>query len=58
MLAATAGPLNVGDTKEGTFAIRVAPDLSAPLGHMISSSGAEGEKAIWGKAANWVDYSG
>jgi Methane oxygenase PmoA len=58
VLTATAGPLDVGDTKEGTFAIRVAPELSAPLGHMINSNGAQGEKAIWGKPANWVDYSG
>jgi hypothetical protein len=58
VLYATAGPLDLGDTKEGTFAIRLAPELSAPLDHMLSSSGAEGEKAIWGKPADWVDYSG
>ena len=58
VLTATAGPLDIGDTKEGTFAIRVAPELSAPLGHMINSNRAQGEKAIWGKPANWVDYSG
>jgi Methane oxygenase PmoA len=58
VLIATAGPLDIGDTKEGTFAIRVAPELSAPLGHMINSNGAQGEKAIWGKPANWVNYSG
>jgi hypothetical protein len=55
---ATAGPLDIGDTKEGTFGLRLAPELSAPLGHMVNSSGAEGEKAIWGKPADWVDYSG
>lgn len=58
VLYATAGPLVIGDTKEGTFAIRVAPELSSPLGRMTSSNGAEGEKAIWGKTADWVDYSG
>jgi hypothetical protein len=58
VLYATAGPLDLGDTKEGTFGIRLAPELSAPLGHMINSSGAEGERAIWGKPADWVDYSG
>jgi hypothetical protein len=42
----------------GTFAIRLAPELSAPLDQMVSSNGATGEKAIWGKPANWVDYSG
>jgi hypothetical protein len=55
---ATAGPLDFGDTKEGTFAIRLAPELSAPSDHMVNSNGAQGEKAIWGKPADWVDYSG
>lgn len=57
-LTATAGPLDLGDTKEGTFAIRLAPELSAPHAHMINAQGAEGEKAIWGKPSDWVDYSG
>jgi Methane oxygenase PmoA len=58
VLNATAGPLDIGDTKEGTFAIRLAPELSAPHEHMINSAGGEGEKSIWGKRADWVDYSG
>ena len=58
VLHATNGPLDLGDTKEGTFAIRLAPELSAPLGRMTNSNGAVGEKAIWGKAADWVNYSG
>jgi hypothetical protein len=57
-LYATHGPLDLGDTKEGTFAIRLAPELSAPHAHMINSNGANGEKAIWGKPADWVSYSG
>jgi hypothetical protein len=58
VLTATNGPLDLGDTKEGTFALRLAPELSAPHVRMINSQGAEGEKAIWGKPAEWVDYSG
>jgi len=58
VLTATAGPLDIGDTKEGTFALRLAPELSAPHVRMINSEGGEGEKAIWGKPADWVDYSG
>jgi hypothetical protein len=58
VLYATNGPLNIGDTKEGTFAIRLAPELSAPKAHMLNSHGASGEKAIWGKSASWVSYSG
>jgi hypothetical protein len=55
---ATRGPLTMGDTKEGTFAIRVVKSLHPPLGRMVNASGASGEKAIWGKRSNWVDYSG
>ncbi len=51
-------PLKLGDTKEGTFAIRVVKALEAPTGHMLNSEGGAGEKNIWGKRANWVDYSG
>ncbi len=57
-LFATAGPLDIGDTKEGTFGIRLAPELSAPHDHMLNSNGAQGEKAIWGKSADWVNYDG
>lgn len=57
-LKATHGPIVMGDTKEGTFGIRLGRDLSAPLGHMINSHGSEGEPEIWGKAADWVDYYG
>ena len=52
------GPVKMGDTKEGTFAIRLATALQKPDGHMLNSEGAVGEKQVWGKRANWVDYSG
>lgn len=56
-----------GDTKEGIFALRTAPEFELPgnkrapafpvrSGHMINSNGVEG-KAVWGKRASWVDYS-
>lgn len=51
-------PVTMGDTKEGTFAIRLAKELNSPPGHMVNSSGAEGEKQVWGKRADWVDYYG
>jgi hypothetical protein len=50
--------VTMGDTKEGTFAIRVAKELNSPPGHMVNSTGAEGEKEVWGKRADWVDYDG
>jgi hypothetical protein len=55
---ATHGPIVMGDTKEGTFAIRVVKALDSPPGHMVNASGASGEKAIWGKRSTWVDYYG
>lgn len=57
-LSASRGPLNIADTKEGTFAIRVAPELNSPPGRMANSRGGHGEPEIWGKPAEWVDYSG
>ncbi len=57
-ISAKYAPVVMGDTKEGTFAIRVAPALNSPPGHMIDSNGAVGEKGIWGTRANWVDYDG
>lgn len=57
-LHATHGPLTMGDTKEGTFGIRVIKELDSPPAHMVNSAGAEGEKNIWGKKADWVNYDG
>jgi hypothetical protein len=58
VIHANHGALKIGDSKEGTFGIRVAPELNAPTGHMVNSEGAEGEPQIWGKRADWVNYDG
>lgn len=58
VVSANHGPVTFGDTKEGTFAVRLGPELSAPHDHMINSTGAHGEPLIWGKRADWVAYSG
>ena len=55
---ATHGPAKMGDTKEGTFAIRLVKALDSPPGRMVNSEGAVGEKAVWGKRADWVDHYG
>jgi hypothetical protein len=57
-----------GDTKEGTFAIRLAGGLEEPhkralpdpprTGKMVSAEGGEGEQNVWGKRSPWVDYYG
>jgi hypothetical protein len=57
-----------GDTKEGFFAIRLAAGLEEPekrspaapkrTGKMVDAQGREGEKNVWGKRSEWVDYFG
>jgi len=63
-----AQEVTFGDTKEGTFAIRLAawmeePDRRAPAtpkrtGKMVNAEGLETEKNVWGKRSPWVDYFG
>jgi hypothetical protein len=48
-----------GDTKEGTFAIRVAESMNETRGgRLVSADGRSGEKLVWGTRAPWMDYSG
>ena len=60
-LIASHGELRIGDTKEGTMAIRVPVTLSVSgtngQGHILSSEGLM-DGAAWGKPAKWVDYYG
>jgi hypothetical protein len=62
------------DTKEGTFAMRLASVLEEPhtkvidhpdakqelvrTGKLVNAQGAECEANVWGKQSEWVDYSG
>jgi hypothetical protein len=58
-------PLVLGDSKEGTMAIRVAQWLTLPhrmsgkdipgVGHLLTSTGIR-DKEVWGKRAAWCDY--
>jgi Methane oxygenase PmoA len=51
--------LNFGDTKEGFFAIRVADSMAEDKGgQMMASTGFTTEKGVWGRPADWVQYSG
>jgi len=51
--------LKFGDTKEGTFGIRLATALSEDRGgKMVNAEGGETEKNVWGKQSPWVDYFG
>lgn len=53
-----SGPVNFGDTKEaGLVAVRMAKAISDhPT--LTNSSGQHGEKATWGRPADWCDISG
>jgi hypothetical protein len=56
------------DTKEGTFALRMATPLEEPpakpdsgprrTGLLVNAQGREREANVWGKRSEWVDYSG
>lgn len=58
-LKAGGKPVTLGDTKEGTFGIRVAETmrLKGGSGHIVSSTGLK-DGDTWGKRAEWVDYYG
>jgi hypothetical protein len=64
-LHASVVPIVFGDTKEGSFGVRVHDKLRVgekaqinPKSRLTNSEGKEGEKAVWGYAANWCDCSG
>lgn len=60
-LHASHGPVTLGDTKEGTMAMRLAETmrLSGPVGHghIVNSEGIR-DGQTWGKRADWCDYYG
>jgi len=68
---AAIGKVVFRDTKEGTFAMRMATALEEPsaqdqgkstppsrTGKLMNAQGAEREANVWGKRSEWVDYSG
>lgn len=59
--------VHFGDTKEGTFAIRMATELEeqhlraegiARTGKITNADGKSTEARTWGKRSPWVDYAG
>lgn len=54
------GPVKFGDTKEGSFGVRVAETIKvdAKLGGRIVNSDGKTDGEAWAKRAAWVDYHG
>jgi len=56
-------PITFGDTKEGSFGVRVRTDITEDKGKGVitNADGKTGEKGAdgcWGRASAWCDYSG
>ena len=59
-IKASDGVVKFGDTKEGTFGVRVAGTMKAtsdPPGRIVNSEG-QTDGDAWAKKAAWVDYQG
>jgi len=57
---ANVGEVKFGDTKEGSFGVRVAGTMkvTANQGGTIINSEGQKDGETWGKPAKWVDYQG
>lgn len=57
--ALKTNPLVLGDTKEGSMAVRVAKSMQVARGsgHIVMSTGVR-DAETWGKRAAWCDYFG
>jgi hypothetical protein len=59
-IIASEGPLEIRDSKEGAFAIRVPHTMKVEAGkggEIVASTGLTDEDA-WGQPAEWIDYHG
>lgn len=66
-LTALVDSVHFGDTKEGTFAVRMATELEeqhlrakgiARTGKITNADGKSTEANTWGKRSPWIDYAG
>lgn len=59
-LHASVCPITFGDTKEGSFGVRVPDSMTEKKGKgvLTNAEGKTGMKAIWGQRSKWSDYSG
>jgi hypothetical protein len=59
-LVASGAPITFGDTKEGSFGVRVNDLIreSTGKGKLENADGKKGEVNVWGRQSDWCDYSG
>jgi hypothetical protein len=59
-LIASVAPITFGDTKEGSFGVRVRKSLTEQKGKgtLTNAEGKIHEGAVWGRVSEWCDYSG
>ena len=60
-LVASVCPITFGDTKEGSFGVRIRDSVTEKEkkgGILTNASGKQTEKEIWGLESPWCDYSG
>ena len=59
-LHANAAPITFGDTKEGSFGIRINDAIREQTrkGKIENADGKVGELSCWGRQSAWCDYSG
>jgi hypothetical protein len=59
-LHASVVPITFGDTKEGSFGIRVRKSVTEQKGKgvLTNAEGKTRESAVWGRVSEWCDYSG
>ena len=59
-LSASVCPITFGDTKEGSFGIRINDALreQAGTGKLTNAEGKTTDRQVWGMKSAWCDYSG